>query len=586
MTMKKLFVQFTLCCTFFSTLQAQQVVPFKTVKSFYIYGDAVAIGNNSLSKHATKPYNNFTLTNDDIEMVFVDIDKDKSTFSSSLATLQLPKNHSKIAYAALYWTGTYSYEKGGRREENGQFYFSGTRQLNRSVISKVKLKLPESDYQYVIGDVIFDGAKNTSFALSSPYVCYADVTNVLKGAKTLNGDYVVANIFATEGFVSGGSAAGWMLYIVYEAPTKIPKYITTFNGFAQVATKPVIITLDNFETPKKGKISTNMTIAALEGDSALTEDEFVIANPKLKRATKLSNKDRTENNFFRSYIDKNEKFKSRYPSSDNTLGFDIVSLNLDNQNDLIITNNTDKIELLFNTKKDLFYLFFTAFQTEISKDFLEEISINLPENAIVLASKKPKGEKVIIKEEIPIKKEPVSSVSKIKKSTIKTNPIPKIKPKEISLKQPEEEIKKELVSPISTEIATMSQAQKESINSSDVYIGSKTYVKSLKLDAQPLETQRFKLILEKNAAKVKGVDKGYYVINKFFSNPLNAVAWNKSLQDKGYSSKILVDEDKKLYYVYVFHTTNFYDAFMHHKTLVTKTLFKENWVFKINMDGF
>ncbi|WGD35791.1 hypothetical protein [Olleya sp. YS] len=583
-----------LCAIFFSfifTNTAQEAVPFKTQKAFYIYGDAVTIGNNILSKDAIKPYNNIKLTNDDIDMVYVDVDQDDSTFSSSSATLQLPDNQKKIAYAVLYWSATYSYIKGSRREENSQFYFQGKRQRNRTLINKIKLKLPGENYQNIKGNVLFDGATQPSFALNAPYVCFADVTKQLQEAKTTNGEYTVANINATEGFVSGGSAAGWMLYIVYEAPTEKPKYITTFNGFVHVGNEPVEINLDNFKTPETGATTTDLTIAALEGDSDITEDECVIANPKLKKAWRLRTKDRDEKNFFSSQISSSKKANlKRNPSSNNTLGFDIASLTLPNNDEAVIVNNTDEVELFFNTKQDRFYLFFTAFQTEISETFFEEIENNLPTNAVVMASQKPKVEPIVLKE---IRPEPLPKPKTTSVVTIETKPIEKTSKQEINtttitLKQPEviEVLPvKEDVNPISSEVIA-SPAQKQALAEGEVYISSSTYVKALKLEDKPLETQAFKLLLEKNAAQIDGVKKGYYVINKFFSEAKNAIAWQNQLKNLGFNSDILIDDNKELYYVYVFHTENFYDAYMQHKTLIVKEPFKENWVFKVNMTEY
>ncbi|WP_397364175.1 hypothetical protein [Olleya sp. R77988] len=576
--MKSLLWHCAIFFSIFSVSYAQEAVPFKTQKAFYIYGDAVAIGNNILSKDVNKPYNDNQLTNDDIDMVYVDIDNDDSTFSSSSANLQLPDNQTKIAYAVLYWSATYSYIKGTRREENSQFYFQGTRQRNRSLISKIKLKLPGENYQSINGKVLFDGAKQASFALNSPYVCYADVTKYLNNAKTINGEFTVANVNATEGFVSGGSAAGWMLYVVYEAPTKKPKYITTFNGFTHVGNEPVAINLENFKTPETGETTTDLTLAALEGDSILTEDECVIANPKTKKAWRLQTIKRDQNNFFNSQISSsiihNQK---RFPSSENTLGFDVASVTLPNGKDAVITNNTDKVDLFFKTKQDRFYLFFTAFQTEISESFFNEIEEKAPKNAIVIASQKPK------KEAIP--KPKTNAVSKIETKPVKDVLIEEIIAKPITLKQPEvikKEPVKEPVNPISLEIAA-STMQKQTLAEGEVYISSTTYVKALKLEDKPLETQAFKLLLEKNAAQIEGVKKGYYVINKFFSEAKNAIAWQNQLKEQGYESNILIDEDKELFYVYVFHTENYYDAYMQHKTLIVKDPFKENWVFKVNM---
>lgn len=550
----------------FYQVNAQVANSFKTDKSFYLYGDALVIGNNSLSKATVTPFNELSVTNDDIPMSFVDIDKDNSTFNSSASILQLPDYQTSIVYAALYWTATFSYIKGERRLQNGQLFFSGERQKDRSLISKVKLKLPNQQYQTIKGKVLFDGYRKSGFHLNSPYACYADITDLLQNAQVINGQITVANIHATEGFVSGGSSAGWMLYVVYEAPTEKPKYMTIFNGFAHIGTEPVVINLKNFKAPEKGHITTNLTLAALEGDLDITEDECIIANTNLKTAIRLSTDERAETNFFNSSIDNKI---IRIPNSKNTLGFDIARLKIPDNKETIIDHNTDNVELLFNTKEDQFYLFFTAFETEISQSFFEEIETNIPENATVIKSIK-------LEEKID-----TQSKTDLKIVSLKNE----IKPKTLSLKAPNKIEYIPTENALSPKVAT-SNYQQEQIKQSNVIISSSTYVEALKIKERPLETQQFKLILEKNAAEIEGAKKGYYVITKFFSSPENAFNWKKELKEKGIKSDFLIDENNKLYYVYIFHTENFYDAYMQHKSFIKEAIFKDNWVFKVNMSDF
>ncbi|MEL0644355.1 hypothetical protein V6251_08170 [Olleya sp. Ti.3.14] len=572
----------------FSFTYAQQTVPFTTQKAFYIYGDAAVIGNNILSKDKQEPYNDYLLTNDDIDMVYVDIDQDKTTFSSSSANLKLPDNQSKIAYAVLYWSATYSYIKGTRREEDAQFYFQGNRQKNRSLINKVKLKLPGENYQNITGNVLFDGAKIPAFALNAPYVCFADVTKQLQEAKQVNGEYTVANINATQGYVAGGSAAGWMLYVVYEAPTSKPKYITTFNGFSHIGNQPEIISLDEFKTPDKGATSTAIVLATLEGDSALSGDQCIVANPVTNKAWQLQAVNRDKDNFFSSQITSVSTANTvRYPNSSNTLGFDLATVTLPNNDKAVIVNGTEKVDLIFNTKQDRFYLFFTAFNTEISESFLKEIQSNTPVNAIVLTSEKINPNTVSISDNQSVKSN-IKTVKAISKTDIKTIGQTEnfnITAQSFALKQPviiNKELKQELVVPMSSEILS-SKSQNEALSKGDVLISSTNYVRALKIEDKPLETQAFKLLLEKNAAFIEGAKEGYYVINKFFSESQNAINWQKYLKEKGYDSQILIDETEQLFYVYVFHTQNFYDAYMQHKTLLNNALFNQNWVFKVNM---
>lgn len=347
-------------------------VDFKSVNEFYIYGDSKAIGNSILGEHKEDSFNDMTVINDDVKMKYIDIDDDKSTFSSSAAKLKLPDNLKKVSYAALYWTATYSLEEGKRRRSKDSYEFKGDFR-QQYAIDTVKFKTPNGEYKTIGGTVIYDGAKNPTHAINSPYVCFADVTKILRESKELNGNYTVANVKASRGYISGGSAAGWMLYVVYQSPTDNPKYIASYNGFALVNNLPVDITFKNFKSVNQGDVKTSLTVSALEGDLTLLQDECAI----IKRDgtfQSLSNGIRYQQNFFNSSITNNSLINNdRIPNSKNTLGFDIAELEIPNYNNSIIDNNMSSTTLRLKTRSDRFYMYFVAFQTEISQDFFEDV---------------------------------------------------------------------------------------------------------------------------------------------------------------------------------------------------------------------
>ncbi|AUC82971.1 hypothetical protein [Lacinutrix sp. Bg11-31] len=613
------FIVFTFC----GLLYAQEAVPFKVQNEFYIYGDATVIGNNILSKDVKEPFNDTSLTNDDIDMVFVDIDNDPSTFSSSSASLKLPENHKKIVYAALYWTATYSYEQGYKQESNGQFLFQGKRVTKRDDIDDIMLKLPNGEYKNINGTVIFDGDQDTDFALNSPYVCVADVTRLLKNTKSVNGDYTVANVKATKGFVAGGSAAGWLLYVVYETPTKNPKYITTFNGFAHVSNAPLKIKFNNFKALEKGEIKTKLTFAALEGDSALTEDECLLVNRKSKRVSLLRTESRPKNNFFNSKItDSDNILSNRYPKSENTLGFDIVSMDVPNESEPIIDNTTTEIEMAFNTESDRFYMFFTAFQTEISKIFYEEKTSNIVEETIeidktksvVLEVEKPKEEKK--KRKKPIQKE---RIKKEKKKQIKV-PATAVQVKvertktPVSIIQdvytPKEELYKvenytpvlekkkkplpiwlqknqpdEILSDLETGVYQPNVTLKQPIFSNNsLVMNRENYEKLLTKEDYVYETQKFKRILNQEPALIDGVTKGYYVIAGLLYDLDYAISYQEELKDQGVNSKLFKDVSQGKYYIYLYNSENFYDVFMLRKAFIKSIFLKQVWILNINIE--
>ncbi|WP_397364178.1 SPOR domain-containing protein [Olleya sp. R77988] len=365
-------------------------VSFESQKEFYIFGDVAVIGNNILSKDDKDAFNNPLANNDDTKMRYVDIDSDTETFSSSQATLNLPTDFKKIAYAGLYWTATYAYEKGTRKEQKGNYDYRGNGERS-TVINQIKFKLPNQEYQDVEGSVIYDGSENVTHAINSPYVCYADVTKLLIKAENKTGDYAVANVKATEGYLSGGSAAGWMLYVVYQSPTDNPKYISTYHGFALVnKEEPLDLTFKNFKSVEKGDVKTSVVLAAIEGDSDLQGDEFAIIKQKDGTFQSLSNGARFQQNFFNSSITNNSiKNRDRLPNSENTLGFDIAKLDIPNYNNTIINNNTSETTLRLKTQSDRFYLYFTAFQTEIAQTYFDDIVQENNPNASQSASVAP-----------------------------------------------------------------------------------------------------------------------------------------------------------------------------------------------------
>ena len=348
------------------TLDTLEECPLSTHKEFYIQGDAIAIGNNILSEHAEKDYNEIGLINDRVEMKYVDIDNENSTFSSSSAKLELPQNANKIKFAALYWSATYGFKKGQYKTVKNKMFVKGKGERD-TTFNYIKFKTPNQEYKNIKGEVIFDGHDKKFFAANSPYVCYADVTSILQN-NTTNGYFTVANVRATEGVITGGSSAGWVLYVVYEQEDATPKYIRTYHGLSLLNKKPLDLNFNNFATKEFGEIEATITMAAIEGDAKLKTDKCSIFSKKDNMFVNLSSELRPELNFFNSKITSNEEYVTeRLPKSENTLGFDLVAFNIPNTNNALLANNQNELDFKVYTKADRFYMFFTAFKTDISE---------------------------------------------------------------------------------------------------------------------------------------------------------------------------------------------------------------------------
>jgi hypothetical protein len=349
------------------SLVAQEETKFTKKTDFHIKGNALVIGNNSISKLESKPYNDFSLINDLIEMRYIDIDRKGSTFSSSSATLTINQPDFTIKKAVLYWSGVYPYSKGVRKVKDGKQYYYHNAQDRKGDFTEVKLNTPNSDgYIDVQGTVIFDGFEKKDYKECAPYVCSADVTHLLNNGNT-NGEYTVANVRATEGFVSGGSTAGWCLFVVYESEHETSKYITSYDGFATLSKNVVDIEFEDFVTKSNGEVKANVMLSAMEGDSKLSKDQCFVLNKTTQKFQPLRNKVRSPKNFFNGKITNGNSYMNhRTPNGANALGFDLLSIDIPKG---VIANNQKDVTLRLSSMADRFYFYFTAFKTEIKETF-------------------------------------------------------------------------------------------------------------------------------------------------------------------------------------------------------------------------
>lgn len=330
-------------------------------------GDMLLIGNNILNRDNNRAnerpndsYNVYNRNNNDLQMYYVDVDNDSSTFSSSSATLSIPSGSRecyKIVYAGLYWAGIYS---------QGSI---DNRTVNRNNLGSIKIKLPnQAAYTDISGQLIYDYYPSNSNGSQIPYAYYYDLTSLVQGLANPEGEYTVANIISAQGNINGGFSAGWNLFVVYEDPKSSAKYITTFDGFRwiQANSNAVTYNISGFKTIPTGTVKAKLAFAALEGDVNLTGDRYSINN------TDISTAERPVDNFFNSTInDTNGPFTNRNPASGNTLGFEAGILNVPNpanrQNPggSVIKNNDTSATLKLTTSGDGYGLFFNAFNVEI-----------------------------------------------------------------------------------------------------------------------------------------------------------------------------------------------------------------------------
>lgn len=369
----------------FSFLAAQLKTEKKTNKNFnpkYRYftnsrlpnginvkGDITFIANSIVNRDGgttnTTPeigYNGSS-QNGSFNMQYIDIDGfiDENndgvddTFSSSSSTLNIP-NCSRIVYAALYWTALYPYKTWEGEEPTD------------SDFNTIKLKLPgNTSYTDITGYTIYN---NNGDVREKPYLCYSDVTQSIKELKNPNGTYTTANIKAVTGYDNKnvGSAAGWTIVIVYENSKLTEKHISILDGFLPIYKLYTGKAYHyNFKTKLSGSVKTSVLVGALDGDFEVSGSQLQLEDPTHTGnfIDLSSGHNNSTDNFFNSSITiNNEHSKTRNPSGNNTLGFDMDLFNLNNVGNTLIENKQTNTTFKFTTQKDNYWPFLHALVIE------------------------------------------------------------------------------------------------------------------------------------------------------------------------------------------------------------------------------
>ncbi|MCF6297373.1 MAG: T9SS type B sorting domain-containing protein [Flavobacteriaceae bacterium] len=346
--MKLVICKFIFTLIFISTLlsYSQTTIPFiERYKTSGINGSLIIVGNSLVGETATLPYNGIT-QNNFIDMVYIDIDGDATTFNSSSANFTTNACN-KIVYAGLYW--------------------GAIRVTAPQVRETVKFKVPGGNYIDLTADVDLDRVQ------------YKDVTSIVAAATNPSGDYFVANVGTREGF---GASAGWTLVLVYEDPSEPRKYISTFDGFSAVGDAPnniVDFSYSGFVTPPSGPVEGKVGVAALEGDLGWTGDQMLFRSDGNTTFTALFDAESPVDNFFNSKITENGvHITNRNVNSTNTLGWDQKLLNLtalNTGNSLIGNGETGATVRVTNTAGgDWIFTFLNTLEINIIEPVIEVLT--------------------------------------------------------------------------------------------------------------------------------------------------------------------------------------------------------------------
>lgn len=367
-------------------MNAQTTVPFeKRYENVGINGDLIMVSNSIVGNDATTPYNGGS-NNNSFAAVYIDVDSDATTFSSSSAELTGLTSCDRIVYAGLYWGANVT--------------------LTTQTPETIKFKIPGGAYQDITADIASATAREQ---LDLMY--YKDVTSMVTSLSNPAGDYFVANVSCAVG--AGNRAAGWTMVVVYESPTKPRKFITTFDGFSNVDPgNSEQFSYSGFVTPPVGAVQGRIGFGALEGDRALTGEQLLFADAIIPATDPNSSFDplfdaeNPINNFFNSKVTIDGVIvNTRNPNSTNTLGWDTAIVDLDPLNNpnkplienLILANGATDATVRVATTGDRILTFLNTFAVDIIEPVVDVLTSveDTSGNAITLGSPVSLGATVV-----------------------------------------------------------------------------------------------------------------------------------------------------------------------------------------------
>jgi len=350
------------------TAEAQVQVPFtqrtgsatpdRTV--YNLRGDFTMMGNTNMTMQNYSPTGN-----NNVAMVYVDVDGDPATFNSSAATLVFSEENgaipecSEIVYAGLYWSGRSS--RGPTSPMEFQVTKNGvTKTFNKR---QVKIKHASGEYQTVTAqpnDIYFPEDSE-----SLMYSAYAEVTELVKSNGL--GQYFVADIASIEGRDSDvGLYGGWGMVVVYENTKMNWRDVTVFDGHAYVTGSQALqyqIPIEGFQTAQNGPVNLKLGIMAGEGDENISgnflEIERGVNSGNFQR---LSHSGNSANNFFNSSIITGGN--PRLPNLVNNTGIDIAMFDIPNPDNMIIGNNQTSTRFRYGSTRDRYIIFNLTFSAD------------------------------------------------------------------------------------------------------------------------------------------------------------------------------------------------------------------------------
>ncbi|MCU0624752.1 MAG: hypothetical protein MUF53_12950, partial [Gemmatimonadaceae bacterium] len=270
---------------------------------------------------------NNALNNNNYTMVYVDVDGDPSTFSSSRSTLAIPVGAS-VLWAGLYWSG---------RTDN-------------PLRNTMRFRTPASPgYVTLVADQLDLYTADTPDA----YQGFKDVTALVQAGGS--GTYVGANVQTTVN--TSNQFASWALVVVLRDPSKPLRNLTVFDGFANVSgSSAVNVTVSGFLTPALGTPTTFIGLVTYEGDRGIVGDQMLV------NGAVQSNTINAGTNFFNSTVADTTVYRTlgQDPAYTNNVGIDIKTFRT-----AAVPAGATSALLRFTTTGDQYFPGVVTFQTDL-----------------------------------------------------------------------------------------------------------------------------------------------------------------------------------------------------------------------------
>lgn len=303
-----------------------------------INGNLKVIGNTVLCVKSGGNCYNYTGTksNAELDLRYIDVDGDASTFNSSKAQINIPQK------AVIKWAGVYT-----------QGYLKGQTLQNSKTILQEPIYLSANGVdKFASTPSQIDLYPNDNYGYT--YGTFSEVSQFIgKKGSEINGYVTAANIKSYQG--EDGSGLGnygaWTLVIVYEDENESLKNISVFDGYKRVANqtgfKNVNINVSGFLTPSSGDVKSTLSVFAGEGDKNIQGDKLYVDGYAIN-----------ETNAFYSYISGNF---TRSPSYTNNQGIDIQNHDVSR----IIQHNQHNATITLTSTQDTYFPSMVAFTTEL-----------------------------------------------------------------------------------------------------------------------------------------------------------------------------------------------------------------------------